>query len=73
LTLNGEEPAALEAYRRASACLEEAGKLHEAADVCRAWGRMLRATGRESEALDVLDRAAELAGRAGRVEARAEA
>lgn len=64
---------ALEAYRRSVDCLEQAGKLQEAAEALRTWGRSLREAGHEREALDVLDRAADLAVRAGRTEARAEA
>jgi tetratricopeptide (TPR) repeat protein len=71
LTIQKEVPAAIEAFRRATDCLEEAGKLQEAADALRSWGRALRAAGRETEALDVLERAADVAVRAGRVEARA--
>jgi transcriptional regulator with XRE-family HTH domain len=73
LTLQGEQPAAIEAYRRATGCLEQAGKLHDAAEAYRSWGRMLRTAGRESEALDALDHAADLAVRASRTEARVEA
>ena len=39
------------------------GRWREASQACRAWAKMLRKAGRESEALDVLARAADLAGR----------
>jgi transcriptional regulator with XRE-family HTH domain len=71
LSLEGEVPAAMESFRRATEALEEAGKLPEAAEAHRAWSRALRAAGRESEALDVLERAADLAAQAGHTEIRA--
>jgi tetratricopeptide (TPR) repeat protein len=71
LSVDGEVPAAMESFRRATEALEEAGKLPEAAEAHRAWSRALRAAGRESEALDVLERAADLAAQAGRTEIRA--
>jgi transcriptional regulator with XRE-family HTH domain len=71
LSLEGEAPAAMEAFRRSTEALEAAGKLAEAAEAHRAWSRALRAAGRETEALDVLERAAELAVQAGRTEIRA--
>jgi transcriptional regulator with XRE-family HTH domain len=40
--------------------IEKHGRQVEKADTLRAWARYLRKTGRESEALDVLDRAAQL-------------
>lgn len=70
LSLEGEVPAAIEAFRRSTEALEEAGKLPEAAEAYRAWGRALRAAGREGEALDVLERAADLAVQAGRTDSR---
>lgn len=66
LELQGEGAASFEAFRRAAETLEEAGKLAESAGACQAWGRALRAAGRENEAMDVLERAAELAVAAGR-------
>jgi tetratricopeptide (TPR) repeat protein len=71
LSLEDEVPAAMESFRRATEAFEEAGKLHEAAEAHRVWSRALRAAGRESEALDVLERAADLAEQAGRTEIRA--
>ena len=55
-----EKPEADEAFERAIALIEEHGRQVEKADTFRAWARYLRKTGRESEALDVLDRAAQL-------------
>jgi transcriptional regulator with XRE-family HTH domain len=69
LELQGEQAAALEAFRRSADTLEGAGKLSEAAGACQAWGRALRAAGRENEAMDVLEKAAELAVAAGRTNA----
>ena len=64
LARTGEVAAAVEAYRRAADSLETAGRWQDAAQTCREWGRTLRDAGRDSEALDVLDRAATLAARA---------
>lgn len=66
LDLQGEAAASLEAFRRSAETLEAAEKLADAAGACQAWGRALRAAGREHEAMDVLERAAELAVAAGR-------
>ena len=64
LSLAGERQGADEAYRRAVAAFEGYGRWRDAANTCRSWARMLRQMGREEQALDVLDRAADLAGRA---------
>ena len=40
--------------------LAEQRRWREATLACQAWGRMLRRAGREEQALDVLERAAEL-------------
>jgi tetratricopeptide (TPR) repeat protein len=61
LALRGEPDAANDAYRRAVELMAENRSWREAAQACRAWGRMLRSAGRESEALDVLERATDLA------------
>ena len=53
-----------DAYRQAVELLEQRHQWREATQACRAWARMLRAAGREEQALDVLDRAAELGLRA---------
>jgi tetratricopeptide (TPR) repeat protein len=60
------------AYDDAVALLEQTGQWRYAAAAARAWGRVLRDHGRESEALDVLDRAAELGTRAAPEVARSE-
>jgi transcriptional regulator with XRE-family HTH domain len=66
LELQGETAASFDAFRRSAETLEGADKLADAAETCRAWGRALRAAGRENEAMDVLEKAAELAVAAGR-------
>jgi tetratricopeptide (TPR) repeat protein len=60
LALDSAQGDAHDAFRRASSLLEEHGRPHEAAAALRAWARLLRDESREAEALDVLDRAAEL-------------
>ena len=60
LALNGEPDAADGTYRDAVDALEAHRRWRPAANACRAWARMLRDHGREAQALDVLDRAAEL-------------
>lgn len=72
LALADDIPAADEAYRRATTILPEQGRWQAAAIACRSWARMLRQVGREEQAMDVLDRAAELAMRAVPADARAE-
>ena len=61
MTLRGEADTANDAYRRAVDLMVENHAWREAAHACRAWGKMLRNAGRESEALDVLERATDLA------------
>jgi transcriptional regulator with XRE-family HTH domain len=61
-----------DAYREAVAILENAGRWRAAANTCRSWGNLLRASGNEAEAMDVLDRAAELGMRATPQHARSE-
>ena len=72
LALDGLHAEAGDAYREAVDLLEESHQFREATQACRSWARMLRAAGRESEALDVLDRAAALGLRAAPAEAPAE-
>jgi transcriptional regulator with XRE-family HTH domain len=60
LTLQHEIDAANEAYRRAVDLLSEQRRWREATQACQAWGRMLRKSGREEQAFDVLERASEL-------------
>jgi tetratricopeptide (TPR) repeat protein len=55
-----ERPEADETFKRAVELIEVHGRQVEKVDTYRAWARFLRKTGRESEALDVLDRAAQL-------------
>lgn len=64
LGLQGEIPAADEAYRRAVDLLEAQRQWREASGACRAWAHLLESSGRERQAIDVLERAAELALRA---------
>jgi tetratricopeptide (TPR) repeat protein len=66
LALRGDTDAAAEAFRDAVDSFEQAGLVHDAAQAYRSWGRILREAGREQEALDALDRAAELAVQGGR-------
>jgi tetratricopeptide (TPR) repeat protein len=54
------EPDADDAFKRAARLLDGHGNHVERADTYRAWARYLRSAGRDSEALDVLDRAAQL-------------
>ena len=72
LALAGEYPGADEAYRRAADLLEAQGRWRDATQACRSWAQMLRATGHEEQALDVLDRATELGLRATPTDARSE-
>jgi transcriptional regulator with XRE-family HTH domain len=72
LALLGDHPAADEAFAQAVELLESQGRWRPAASACRAWAHSLRAQDRDREALDVLDRAAELGMRAAPEAARAE-
>jgi transcriptional regulator with XRE-family HTH domain len=72
LALEREFPAAEEAYRDAAEALETQGHWRDAANACRAWARILRESNDEKQALDVLERAAELGTRAQPAEAHAE-
>ncbi len=60
------------AYSQAVDLLEQQRQWREATKAARAWARMLRSAGREAEALDVLDRAAELGLRAVPTDSRSE-
>ena len=60
LALEGAVDEADGAYAQAVGLLEERGQWREATQARRAWARLLRGAGRERQALDVLDRAAEL-------------
>jgi transcriptional regulator with XRE-family HTH domain len=72
LALANEAKGADEAYRRSIALLEGEGRWRDASNACRSWARMLRQVGREQQAMDVLDRAADLAMRAAPADTRAE-
>jgi ATP/maltotriose-dependent transcriptional regulator MalT len=64
LVLTGETSEASTTYKQAVDLLEITGQWRSASAAARSWGRLLREQGQESEALDVLDRAAELGMRA---------
>ena len=70
--LRGETDDADTAYRRSVELLEGQGRWRDATTTCRSWARMLRQMGREEQALDVLERAAELGMRATPADARVE-
>jgi tetratricopeptide (TPR) repeat protein len=72
LALAGQSADADASYREAVDILESEGRWRPAANACRAWGNLLRAGGREAEAMDALDRAAELGMRATPQHARSE-
>jgi len=72
LTLQGERDEASECYREAVDLLEGASWWRPAANACRAWAHLLRDAGRENDAIDVLDRAAELGMRATPQQSRSE-
>lgn len=72
LALAGERQDADKAYGRAVDLLEEQGLWRDAAHACRGWGRILRQDGREAQAMDVLERAAELGMRAAPADTHAE-
>jgi tetratricopeptide (TPR) repeat protein len=61
LALEGDVDDASKEFERAVTLLSENRRLREAAQAARGWGRMLRNAGREAEALDVLERATDLA------------
>ena len=72
LELQGDHEGAASAYARAVEILEQERQWRDATLASRAWARMLRQTGREDQALDVLEHAAELGLRATPRTARAE-
>lgn len=61
LALTGDVDGAHESFRQATTLLEERGHRRDYIEAYRAWGKFLRRTGREDEALEVLERAADLA------------
>ncbi|MFL5913622.1 MAG: helix-turn-helix domain-containing protein [Gaiellaceae bacterium] len=72
LTLAGDTDEADAAYRDAVRILEDERRWRAAANTARAWGNLLRTAGREADAMDALDRAAELGMRATPQHARAD-
>lgn len=63
LVLEGEIEAAIEAFHKAIDLLESNASWREAAEASRRCAKVLRDTGRDVEALDVLERATDLAAR----------
>ena len=61
LSLAGDTDAAHDAFGKATALLEKEGHRRDYVEAYRAWGKFLRRSGRENEALEVLERAADLA------------
>jgi transcriptional regulator with XRE-family HTH domain len=61
LALTGDSDGADGAFRKATALLEEQGHRRDYVEAYRAWGKFLRRAGREDEALEVLEKAADLA------------
>ncbi|MDQ2983929.1 MAG: tetratricopeptide repeat protein [Actinomycetota bacterium] len=59
LVAKGDKGKAEDAFKEAVQLLEQHGQRRECAEAMRAWAKFLRAEGREVEALDVLERAAE--------------
>jgi len=67
--LKGEVDGANEAFRQATELLGEHGHRRDHIEAHRAWGKFLRRSGREDQALEVLERAADLAAEPAAVEA----
>ena len=63
LALRGETAAAIESYERAAALLERGGEYKALANTYRAWARTLERAGRESEAVEKMEQAAEVGAR----------
>lgn len=59
--LSGDVDSAHASFRQATSMLEEQGHRRDFIEAYRAWGKFLRRVGREDEALEVLERAADLA------------
>jgi tetratricopeptide (TPR) repeat protein len=59
--LKGDVEEAHEAFRQATDLLGEHGHRRDHVEAYRAWGKFLRRAGREEQALEVLERAADLA------------
>jgi tetratricopeptide (TPR) repeat protein len=69
LALTGQTDEADKTYREAAKMLEEHGQRRQLVEAYRSWGKFLRKAGREQEALEVLERAADLASETLTVEA----
>ncbi len=67
--LNGDIDGADESFRRATELLGAHGHRRDYIEAYRAWGKFLRRAGREEQALEVLERAADLAAEPATVEA----
>jgi tetratricopeptide (TPR) repeat protein len=61
LAMTGELDEADATFREATSVLEQHGQRRDFVEAYRAWGKFLRKAGREQEALEVLERAADLA------------
>jgi tetratricopeptide (TPR) repeat protein len=61
LALTGDDDGAHDAFVRSTSTLEKHGHRRDYVEAYRAWGKFLRRAGREDEALEVLERAADLA------------
>jgi tetratricopeptide (TPR) repeat protein len=61
LALKGDHDGANDAFRQSTELLETQGRSRDYVEAYRAWGKFLRRVGREHEALEVLERAADLA------------
>ena len=61
LALTGDADGAHDAFGKATSLLREHGHRRDYVEAYRAWGKFLRRAGREDDALEVLERAADLA------------
>jgi len=61
LALTGDTDGAHDAFQKATSLLEKQGHRRDYVEAYRAWGKFLRRAGREEEALEVLEKAADLA------------
>ena len=61
LALTGDEDGADKTFREATTVLEEHGHRRDFVEAYRSWGKFLRRAGREEAALEVLERAADVA------------
>jgi tetratricopeptide (TPR) repeat protein len=61
LSLKGEQAEATDAFACAVASLDSMARWREAAQCCRRWAKVLRDAGRDTEALDALERATDYA------------